>query len=531
MFILLKSRIRNALKAICPFGEDELFRMTRAILIKTCVPAMVLIAFFLFSGLMVEGRISGFSVIAACFMGFIVIREVPFILIGRTERKFMSELGRYFASVKRKYRYCGNIPNAVTEGASDLSGMIFENAAEIYEILMSEDRRERVRDYVHNKGRNRFLKLFLIQAYETSENGDTTCENGKSCFSENMTMLRMELMKHMYDVKHKSHMFAGYMTVAVLPVLLFFVIKKMGIGLLPELQRFYIGPGRFVLLFAFIIAYFIYEIICDIKGNRIEEVFIGTSRTVRRVDNYISENGGTFIRRLTGLIYDADVSTTPAAVLIKMAALTAGTLILGICFTVTGRMNTGFIRWYELFLVLMLSVSVGFIPLLRLIYRRSAIRALSKDEVKRLQMVIAMEYGFPNMTTVNLLEDMEMFSDYFQREIRECINMYSSGPIEALAYFKTCCDRKCEAFVSISDAFLAIDDVGVTEAFSDIKNDRACLIEMNELDESIRSEEKKNLMDILCWIPGAVMIFGYFVVPFTYEAVTETKMLFSMFEM
>ena len=111
-----------------------------------------------------------------------------------------------------------------------------------------------------------------------------------------------------------------------------------------------------------------------------------------------------------------------------------------------------------------------------------------------------------------------------------CINSYSSGPVEALKKMKEEGVRKCKDFQEIADGFLAIDDVGIKDAFSDTKGNRECLEKMDELDRTINRERKKEVMDIISWIPGCLVIFGYFVAPFVKTSLTELGSLFESME-
>lgn len=149
------------------------------------------------------------------------------------------------------------------------------------------------------------------------------------------------------------------------------------------------------------------------------------------------------------------------------------------------------------------------------------------EEVKLLEAVITAECDMPGLSTFALLEDLELFSFYFKPLFRECLNTYSQGSLKALKTLKSEGTQKYEGFRNIADGFLFIDDVGIEEAFAGIENNVFFLDRMNELDNNIKTNKKRGFLDIVSWIPGIIMIGGYFLIPFLRLTLSQMEELFS----
>lgn len=126
---------------------------------------------------------------------YLVIMEVPNYKLREIENKVEQELLNYFSRVKHQYLSCRHISNAVLNASEGMSYEIQRLAGELYHVLMESERKEKVREYILYHRTNKFLKLFLVQAYEASEKGDVMLSEGSSLFSENVEHLRLELME------------------------------------------------------------------------------------------------------------------------------------------------------------------------------------------------------------------------------------------------------------------------------------------------------------------------------------------------
>ena len=169
---------------------------------------------------------------------YIVCMEVPNYFLQEKENKVYNELILYFSRVKHRYKSCNHIANAVVNAADGMSYEIEQLAWELYRLLLEGNRKNKIRDYMEEKGLNRYWKLFLIQAYEVSENGNIY-------FDENVEHIRLELMEEIYRRRRRQYAYSGYVFVTVTPFFMLPVLKNWGLGFTSELDFFMREPDEF----------------------------------------------------------------------------------------------------------------------------------------------------------------------------------------------------------------------------------------------------------------------------------------------
>lgn len=282
--------LKNKFLRVCPYGKQVLLDIIkeceREMLILAVLSTVILILwnrmFRMFSWIYLLESI----VLALC----LVCMEVPNTKLQKKESKVYRELLMYFSRIKHRYSACRHIANSILDAADTMSYEIQRLAEELYLILMESDRKEKVRDYVLYNKANRYLKLFLIQAYEASEKGDLY-------FAENIEYLRLELMEEIYRIKRRYHEFAGYIFVTVSPFFLMPLLRQWGMEFTPELEFFYAGTGALLETVTFIATLFVYGTIL-----RAKEIVMETKNEGEKLWNvenfYKSKVIATFVRRL-----------------------------------------------------------------------------------------------------------------------------------------------------------------------------------------------------------------------------------------
>ena len=191
--------------------------------------------------------------------------------------------------------------------------------------------------------------------------------------------------------------------------------------------------------------------------------------------------------------------------------------------------QNAYLHWYEFLLAMVFGLLCSCIPIVSLSYKYRLVLAGRDDEVRQFQSIILMERSFPDVTTVSLLEEMELFAVMFKSSIRECLNNYSSGPQKALEQLKKN-ESEHTWFCEIVDGFLDADSVGIKAAFDETGNNRDVFEKTKELEEDIRMERKKDITELLACIPMGIVIGVYFVVPFIADALSGVGELFSSME-
>lgn len=176
------------------------------------------------------------------------------------------------------------------------------------------------------------------------------------------------------------------------------------------------------------------------------------------------------------------------------------------------RLNWCKFKWYEL-LFCILFFFLGYqVPVLSLRFLKSVRRIDMEEEVAQFQTLILMLKDMNRIHVEEILEWMEMFSVHFKEPIQKCLDNFSSGSEEALNQLK-----EDVAFPPldgiIENLQLANEELGVQKAFEELEDEmRYNQEKRKELNEYI-VESKKNLGNMVGFLPVYALILLYLIVP------------------
>lgn len=322
---------------VCPYGKQYLDKLVgdcrKGILLLAAISLVVILGW--------NAVLNNFSLIyitACIFLAFYVVSmEVPNYLIHEKEDKVYKELLIYFSRVKHRYMACHHVTNAVLDAAEGMLYEVQRLADEISQVLMESERKEKVREYILHKKMNRYIKLFLIQAYEVSEKGGLF-------FAENIEYLRLELMEEIYRRKQRSHEFAGYVFVTVAPFLLMPVLKKWGLEFAPELKLFYVGTGVLLEMITFVTTVIIYGMILKAReislfSNEVNDKlwdmrFIYNNKMVSKLIWQFERSEGKIGKKIRKLLLQSGERTSYGRLCFQMLFITICTFFLLTAFCI-----------------------------------------------------------------------------------------------------------------------------------------------------------------------------------------------------
>ncbi|MBO5354258.1 MAG: hypothetical protein J6A77_13275 [Lachnospiraceae bacterium] len=336
------SLLKQKFLEICPYGEEELKRLMTNGLLMTGLGSILAVLVLTIWNSCFENITWLYFAGSIAFALYLVAMELPGWLVQKKENNLYQEMIVYLSRVKHRYLSCRHIPNAVLLAADSMSYEIQRLAGELYRILMESDRKEKVREYVLYNPANRYLKLFLVQAYEASEKGDITGKEGTSLFSENAEYLRVEIMEELYRRKRMAYEFAGYIFVSAAPVFFMPVLKRWGLDFAPELDYFYAGVGQVLELLTIGSAFVIYGLI-----NRAKEIAMFVHHKEQKSSfwdwlyhhpalhypvRWLERKDGEFSRKIRELLLQAGERISFAQLWIKMIGIACCSLMAAIIF-------------------------------------------------------------------------------------------------------------------------------------------------------------------------------------------------------
>ncbi len=188
---------------------------------------------------------------------------------------------------------------------------------------------------------------------------------------------------------------------------------------------------------------------------------------------------------------------------------------------VTKRINkyqSEYFKWYELILCFFIAILAFFIPYLMVLYRRKLLVNVMEDEVIQFNSIIYMMMYSDHVTVMDLLEQMELFAVVFKPTLRECMNEYNSGDMEALAKMKE--REKYEPFLRLVDNLIRCDDMTIENAFDEIASDRENYHDRRKQENEIAIQKRADNIKPLAFLPG-VLVLIYLIVPILYMSIKE----------
>lgn len=349
-FYLLMTRIpfggrylritENMYSMICPYEQAYLQRLAATTSVMTVMLSVIASFAVAILGISMEGHITLYCFACIVFAVYVVSKEVLQGRITRTETVMMNDLTRYIAAVKHLYDYHKNIPRAVMGASEGLHYELRLHALHMHDILSSADRKEKVKEYALSRRTNKYLKMFIVQAYSASERGDVKSSQGESLFSKNMESLRLDIMQDIRMKEKRAYRLKGYTFVAVMPIFFMEVLKAWGLDFSPELVGFYSGAGKFIVVLSFIATLFIYSIINKARevnsewAEQSEDYLqsIANKGNVRRVLERVEKSPRKLFRNIRKMLVECGDNTPLSVFLLKMFFIGAIAFGFGLVF-------------------------------------------------------------------------------------------------------------------------------------------------------------------------------------------------------
>lgn len=171
------------------------------------------------------------------------------------------------------------------------------------------------------------------------------------------------------------------------------------------------------------------------------------------------------------------------------------------------------IFWWWQLMVCFLLFTVGYwAPIMGLGIMARARKIDMEDEVSQFQTIILMLMHMNRIHVQEILEWMEAFSVHFKEPLQKCILNFSSGPYEALEELKA--EVGFSPFLAIIDNLqLASSDLEVSKAFEELENEMSFNRETRKDSNERIVEKKKNLGNMIGFLPVYMMIILYLIIP------------------
>ncbi len=169
-----------------------------------------------------------------------------------------------------------------------------------------------------------------------------------------------------------------------------------------------------------------------------------------------------------------------------------------------------YFKYYELLICFAISAIAFFTPYLLILYRKKLMLGVMEDEVVQFNSIIYMMMYSDYISVADILEQMEVFAVVFKSTIRECLNEFNSGDIEALERMR---ERETnDSFRHLVSNLIRCDDIPICKAFHEIAADRENYFERRKQENEFSIQRKADSIKPLAFLPG-ILVMIYLVLP------------------
>lgn len=181
--------------------------------------------------------------------------------------------------------------------------------------------------------------------------------------------------------------------------------------------------------------------------------------------------------------------------------------------------SSAYFKWYYLVFAL-LGAAAGFMaPVWLLHFNMQDLQTRMEDEVIQFQAVILLLIYHDDVNVMTILEWLDMFAEIFSDSIGRCITSIEMDEDAALDRLSE--DEPFEMFNQIVENLKMADRVGVMQAFNDLEAARLSCQENRALQNDMIMPKKRAAAALAAAVPMGCVIWGYFVIPFIYNAMTQ----------
>lgn len=192
--------------------------------------------------------------------------------IEKMESKLDKQFADFLTDVRHYYHDTNDVADAVYNTLDEIPYELGLHINKIHAILAGTHTEEDVTKYT-DIAPNRFLMMFAAICATIKEYGDKRLDDGQWLFLKNMNHIKEELNIEILKKQRNNYLFSGLKFVAIAPVFLLKPIELWATSNLPEMAEFYTnGSGTIVMAIVFALTMFCYQMICNLKDGRVDEM-------------------------------------------------------------------------------------------------------------------------------------------------------------------------------------------------------------------------------------------------------------------
>lgn len=469
------------------------------------------------------------TLITSGFIIYFVNSELVSHMTKRYEIRMLIETESMLSDIVHYYHVKYRIDDAIYRAREHLSLDMKSTVDQIYELLLSTEKEEGLREYYANIP-NKYLRSFVSQCVRVCEQGDQSFGENL-LFITNLENLQKEINIEIDKLQRLNMEFMGVILCVIAPVFCIDLVKQFAISLKDNMSSFYYGHQGFLLDISLLLI--ILGIYVIMRRSMEYTVFhLSNYRWLYRIDrialvnramnNYCDKNA-TRQEKLQRELRNSGSSIKARHFVLRSLILAFLALVLSMGAAIYLRLFS----FADLVICICISTIAYCLPFVLLRYGSTVSRDAMEDEVNQFNAIIGMLMHNETITVKQILMEMESFAVVFKQSIRICIDDYASGDIEALNELKE--REPYEPFRRIIENLIRCDFVPIYQAFDEIKLDQDGYISRRKLSNEKSIRKRVFRAYVLAALPF-IMLFAYGLLPALVSSVSELNQLIEEIE-
>lgn len=461
---------------------------------------------------------------AAAVLLFVCFLEYGQKSESRKKERELLALDWLLSELRHRYYVHGMVDEAMSEAYESCRDVKLKDTIHEMILVLTASDTKQAEDRFHQKMANRYYGMLLKLSIMVMEFGDKKME-GQSLYLTNLKSLRSELHIEIQQERSLRHYFMGLTFVILMPLLGVKLIESWGMENLEELSAYYRGTYQilfYISIFAITLGlYYLFYLfkspIRIVMSSHEVLAWMTQHLCIEKIYENYEEYFDKKANRNRILLLEVGETLTGSMLLAKR-------LLFFVC-TFFSIVLIGIWRFSmeRIGAILMLAVVFGGIayqiPLLLMYYRRKMMQMYMEEEVFQYQSILMMLMYMERISTYELLEAMEGFAVIFKQPLKACLTEYESGQIKALQHMKE--KVRCQAMQGLLDNLIMCDEIGVEKALDELTLEKNFYNEKRKQQNDYNLERKGVLCKFLAFIPLAVTIAFYLILPFITVSITK----------
>lgn len=508
-------KIEQRVFVLYPSTKYSVIKKTQDYMIK-----MFFVSLILFLGLWAFSDISFYYTCIVLVIVYVVSNTYINTTLIKEELKLLLYFEEFVTEVHFRYQFEGNVLSSIETAINKVPYEMAVHGEMILNYLKNAYRGEGD-DYREIAPNSLFLTFYSL-SLTVLNYGDKTIESG-SLYLRNLGYLKEDINIEILKRKKIQGQFMGLSKVTILPIFFIKIIEKWALANMPELSEYYYGTaGILTTIFLTVLTIAVYKLITylrcsggqkEYKGIYIQKLLdIGiVYAMVLKIIKLNYKKSEEINRMLKSMMYPYDIKEFVLRRIVFMAVTWAVTFVilasigLNMILCFAGAVIFGCVTYYVYFL--------------QIVIKRRVMIMDSEEEIVRFQSVILMLMHMDRISVYEVLCEIDKFAVIFGEEIRKMINGYSYNGMKVFEEAKE--NTGFLPFEKLMDNFLAVDLLGVKNAFLNMETERRYYVEKHKQETEDVIVKKAVIAKAAAFVPICLVIMLKLILPFVMEGIKQ----------